>query len=187
MPNATKFFILGMSYVWFLNMNSPLFTVYSAFCLMYAGFLHVSSIIMINTGIEPYEIFYLLGLFTLENLVTHSLLRFKIFAFLGGLISISGLILFLFTLRHIYSNKSTQTVTGPNVLVRHPLHTGLFLYIAGSCIYLGTFGTLVVFIWYLKTHCNKFKQLDSVYNTDKNYLAQTFSGIPFLKENTSEK
>lgn len=124
--------------------------------------------------------FSFIGMATFENIIVHKLLRLRIFSFLGGIISLLGFTFFIITLRHIWIEKTYRTTSGPFKMVRHPLHLGIIVFLAGTCIYLASFASLCVLVWYLKTFGAKFKALDGELATNTDYFAKTRSGIPFM-------
>ncbi|KRH93446.1 Farnesyl cysteine-carboxyl methyltransferase [Pseudoloma neurophilia] len=180
MPANIEYFLFGMLFVYFLDQKTPIFTVYSTLSCMYTAFLFVSNDVKMDLLLDISELLTFVGMLSLESFILQKILRLRLISFFGGMCSLSGFVLFLYTLRHIWSQNAYRSTTGPFSIVRHPLHTSLLIFLAGSCVYLASFGSLFVLIWYLKTYNVKYQQLDDSLRTSREYYLNTRAGIPFL-------
>lgn len=182
MPANCEYFLLGMLFVFFLDAKTPIFTVYSTLCCMYAVYLLVSSNIKMDLHIDVSELLTVIGLLSLESFLLNKILRLRIMATFGGIGALIGFFLFLYTLRHVWSEESYISTNGPFKIVRHPLHTSLLIFLTGSCVYLASFGSLFLLFWYLRISASKLRKLDEIIRSNRNYFINTRSGIPFLTD-----
>ena len=175
-----EYFLFGMLFVYFLDQKTPIYTVYSTLSCMFSAFLFVSNDIKMDVLLDISELLTFVGMVSLESFILQKILRLRIFSFFGGICSLTGFVLFLYTLRHIWAENAYRSTSGPFAIVRHPLHTSLLVFLAGSCVYLASFGSLFVMVWYLKTYSVKYQQLDDNLKTNREYYMNTRAGIPFL-------
>lgn len=187
MTNSLLFFVLGMLHILFLKSDTPITTIFSSIVLIFAIYAYISNSIKIELMVQEFELFYFIGIFALENFMVEKFIRMRLISIFGGLITLIGIFSLLITLCYIQIEKTNTPLKGPFILVRHPLHASFILFFIGSCIYLSAFGSLGLLIWYLRTHSENFKALDSSYSNNQEYLKQTYSGIPFLMSDSDQK
>ncbi|ELA46102.1 hypothetical protein VCUG_02410 [Vavraia culicis subsp. floridensis] len=187
MSSSCLYFLLGTLHVLLLRYNTPCTTVLSLCTLLLFLYIYTSNTLKLEMRIKEHDLLYFVFAQVLEHYFVQSYLRYRVFSILGGLITIAGVAAFVYSLLSCKMNNTNTPFTGLFSVVRHPLHSSLLVFMAGSCVYLSSFVSLAVLVWYLKKNAQSFSALDEIYKDHEEYLRGVPSGIPFMVTETKEK
>ncbi|ELQ76950.1 Farnesyl cysteine-carboxyl methyltransferase [Trachipleistophora hominis] len=184
---SCSYFLLGSLHVLLLRYNTPCTTVFSLYALLLFLYIYTTNTLKLEMHIKENDLFYFVFSQALEHYFMQSYLRYRIFSIFGGLTTIAGATAFIYSLLSCKMSNTTTPFTGLFSVVRHPLHSSLFIFLVGSCVYLSSFVSLAVLVWYIRTNVSSFAVLDEVYKDHEEYLRNVPSGIPFMITEVKKK
>ncbi|EJW04256.1 hypothetical protein EDEG_01470 [Edhazardia aedis USNM 41457] len=122
--------------------------------------IHKVLIIVGIVGLESFLAFYFLPF-----------LRCEMLSRIGGIVMIFGIVFAIITLYYTHTKEGPVIMTGPYKYMRVPFYFGIILFILGSCLYMGTYCTLIYFYCHHKKEfmlLNK-KEETKIANEDQRY------------------